>query len=63
MDFRIFHVNRMKMLKRTDESFRPRRVPLIREYMANRRAEMEKLLQTECKGQIYPGRTDKGPAL
>lgn len=49
MDFRIFHVNRIGTLKRADESFRPHRVSLIREYMAARRAQRGKIRQQECK--------------
>lgn len=37
MDFRIFHVNRIEAARLTGDSFRPRRVPLVREYMVVRR--------------------------
>ncbi|MCX2723487.1 helix-turn-helix transcriptional regulator [Roseibium salinum] len=38
-DFRIFHVNRIEQLSRGEESFRPRRVGLLRDYVAQRRKE------------------------
>ncbi|RJL10279.1 helix-turn-helix transcriptional regulator [Paracoccus siganidrum] len=37
MDFRVFHVNRIEALERTGDSFRPHRVPLVREYAQSRR--------------------------
>lgn len=37
MNFRIFHVNRIRALTVTGESFRPHRVRLVREYVATRR--------------------------
>lgn len=39
MDFRVFHVNRIERLHVTDESFRPHRVALLREYVALRKAQ------------------------
>lgn len=33
-DFRMFHVTRIQAYKKTGESFRPRRVPLLRDYVA-----------------------------
>ncbi|MGV6873793.1 helix-turn-helix transcriptional regulator [Pseudochelatococcus sp. B33] len=36
MDFRLFHVNRIASLERTAESFRPQRVPLMRDYRRSR---------------------------
>lgn len=63
MDFRIFHVNRIETLRRTDESFRPHRVPLIREYTAVRRAQRGKMRQSGCKGPGSGDDMEKGPAL
>lgn len=37
-DFRRFHLDRMSEARLTDESFRPRRVPLLRDYIARVRA-------------------------
>jgi predicted DNA-binding transcriptional regulator YafY len=37
-DFRIFHVPRMLALRRGGTSFRPRRVALLRDYVAQMRA-------------------------
>ncbi len=37
-DFRRFHLDRMSEARLTDESFRPRRVPLLRDYIAKVRA-------------------------
>lgn len=37
MDFRLFHVNRIETVQRTAESFRPDRVPLMRDYIRRRR--------------------------
>ena len=39
MDFRRFHINRMGNLQAVDESFRPHRVALLREYADLRRQE------------------------
>ena len=36
MDFRIFHVNRIAAISPTGDSFRPRRVALVREFAATR---------------------------
>ena len=36
MDFRVFHVNRIRALRPTRDSFRPHRVSLVREYAARR---------------------------
>ncbi|MCY1128303.1 YafY family protein [Frigidibacter sp. RF13] len=33
-DFRRFHLDRMRDVRLTDQSFRPRRVPLLRDYVA-----------------------------
>ena len=38
-DFRAFRLDRMRNLDLTDASFRPRRVPLLREYMAQIKEE------------------------
>ena len=40
-DFRSFHVTRIDGYKNTDESFRPRRVTLLREFIAKLRAREE----------------------
>ena len=40
-DFRAFRLDRMSNLAETGASFRPRRVPLLREYMARMRTERE----------------------
>ncbi len=40
-DFRVFRLDRMKDLSRTGASFRPRRVPMLRDYVARLRAEAE----------------------
>lgn len=37
MDFRTFHVNRIITAQATGDSFRPRRVPLMRDYITTRR--------------------------
>lgn len=39
MDFRTFHINRITRLRPSDESFRPQRVSLIREYRQVRKAK------------------------
>ncbi len=39
MDYRLFHVNRISRLELTDDSFRPQRVPLMRNYVQGRKAE------------------------
>lgn len=38
-DFRVFRLDRMDDLERTGRSFRPRRVPMLRDYTAKLRAE------------------------
>ncbi len=38
-DFRHFHVSRIESLERGTESFRPKRVSLLRQYVAQRRSE------------------------
>ena len=38
MDFRTFHVNRIRDARPTGDSFRPRRVALVRDYVASHRA-------------------------
>ncbi|AUH64753.1 helix-turn-helix transcriptional regulator [Paracoccus zhejiangensis] len=39
MDFRMFHINRITALRQSGESFRPRRVALLRDYRQARREE------------------------
>lgn len=36
MDYRVFHVNRIRSLRPTGDSFRPHRVALVRDYAATR---------------------------
>ena len=38
MDFRVFHINRMEAVRPGAESFRPRRVPMLRDYVSQRYA-------------------------
>lgn len=38
-DFRVFRLDRMDALHRTGQSFRPRRVPMLRDHLARLRAE------------------------
>ena len=40
-DFRAFRLDRMRDLSETGASFRPRRVPLLRDYLVRMRAELE----------------------
>ncbi|MEM9575717.1 MAG: YafY family protein [Pseudomonadota bacterium] len=40
-DYRTFRLDRMRDLVRTDESFRPRRVPMLRAHLERIRAHME----------------------
>ena len=40
-DFRVFRLDRMRDLEVTKRSFRPHRVPLLREHMARLRAEVD----------------------
>ncbi|WP_299672727.1 YafY family protein [uncultured Roseobacter sp.] len=42
-DFRTFRLDRMRNLQRTDQSFRPRRVPMLREHLEIIRCEVEQL--------------------
>ncbi|MCZ0962003.1 helix-turn-helix transcriptional regulator [Paracoccus benzoatiresistens] len=39
MDYRVFHVNRIAMASPTGDSFRPRRVALVRDYAQRRREQ------------------------
>lgn len=39
MDYRVFHVNRIRKIAATSESFRPQRVPLMREYILGRKRQ------------------------
>lgn len=41
MDFRVFHVTRLTGAERTGASFRPRRVPLVRDYAEARQRERQ----------------------
>ena len=50
-DFRVFRLDRMRDLVVTERSFRPRRVPMLRDHMARLRAEIE---------QAKSGRSDAG---
>lgn len=36
MDYRLFHVNRIAAMEETSESFRPQRVPMMRDYIRGR---------------------------
>ncbi len=36
LDYRLFHVNRIATMEETSESFRPQRVPLMRDYIRGR---------------------------
>ncbi len=40
-DFRTFRLDRMRSLDRTEQSFRPRRVPMLREHLALIRLDIE----------------------
>ncbi|WP_299501295.1 YafY family protein [uncultured Roseobacter sp.] len=40
-DFRTFRLDRMRKLERTDHSFRPRRVPMLREHLEIIRCQIE----------------------
>lgn len=42
MDYRIFHINRIRALDLTGDSFRPRRAALVRDYAEARKACMER---------------------
>ncbi|MEO0752816.1 MAG: YafY family protein [Pseudomonadota bacterium] len=41
-DFRAFRLDRMRNLTQTGASFRPRRVPLLRDYLIKMRAELDR---------------------
>lgn len=43
MDYRIFHVNRIRRLELTGDSFRPRRAALVRDYAESRGACMQRI--------------------
>lgn len=50
-DFRVFRLDRMDDLARTGASFRPRRVPMLRDYTAQLRAEVAALAKArEAEG-------------
>jgi predicted DNA-binding transcriptional regulator YafY len=42
MDFRRFHLHRITQVQETGESFRPRRVPLLREFIRLLRGERDR---------------------
>lgn len=50
MDFRIFHVNRIQKMDLTGDSFRPRRVALVRDYSRKMAA---------CRRDAYAARGEK----
>lgn len=50
-DFRVFRLDRMDDLERTGKSFRPRRVPLLRDYTERLRAEA----RARAEGRTDPG--------
>jgi predicted DNA-binding transcriptional regulator YafY len=45
-DYRVFRLDRMDDLTRTGKSFRPRRVPMLREHVAKIRAEIEAVAES-----------------
>ncbi len=49
-DFRTFRLDRMNDLEVTEESFRPTRVPLLRQAKANLKAEIEALAKRRASG-------------
>ncbi|MGB7240590.1 MAG: YafY family protein [Sulfitobacter sp.] len=50
-DFRAFRLDRMITLKKTDRSFRPRRVPMLRQHLELIRAEVEASAKDRVEGQ------------
>jgi predicted DNA-binding transcriptional regulator YafY len=48
-DYRVFRLDRMDDLARTDKSFRPRRVPMLREHVARLRAEIEAMAKSGAR--------------
>lgn len=48
-DFRVFRLDRMDDLERTGGSFRPRRVPMLRDYTQQLRAEIQALAADRAK--------------
>ena len=49
-DFRVFRLDRMDALARTGRSFRPRRVPMLRDYTTRLRAEVQALAKAREAG-------------
>lgn len=49
-DFRTFRLDRMQNLRRTDDSFRPRRVPLLRAHLEIIRCQMEQSANDRITG-------------
>ncbi|MEP4035862.1 YafY family protein [Pseudophaeobacter sp.] len=52
-DFRMFHVTRIEGYEKADESYRPRRVPLLREYIAQ--------LQNRDRVRLYKSKQEISP--
>ncbi|MFK7834753.1 MAG: helix-turn-helix transcriptional regulator [Sulfitobacter sp.] len=48
-DFRVFRLDRMDDLARVGRSFRPRRVPMLRDYTAQLRAEVQALAKRRAE--------------
>lgn len=48
-DYRVFRLDRMDDLTRTGKSFRPRRVPMLREHVAKIRAEIEAVAESGAR--------------
>lgn len=48
-DHRVFRLDRMDDLTRTGKSFRPRRVPMLREHVAKIRAEIEAMAKSSAQ--------------
>jgi predicted DNA-binding transcriptional regulator YafY len=50
-DYRVFRLDRMDDLNRTGKSFRPRRVPMLREHVAKLRAEIQGMAKSSASAQ------------
>ncbi len=50
-DNRVFRLDRMDDLARTGQSFRPRRVPMLRDHVAKLRAEIEMLAENSAQAE------------
>ena len=50
-DNRVFRLDRMNELRRTGQSFRPRRVPMLRDHLARLRAELEALAENSVQSE------------